>query len=533
MTATDTINTTTATPLDADELDLIDAYWRAANYLSVGQIYLLDNPLLREPLQPEHVKPRLLGHWGTTPGPELHLRPPEPGHPARDLDAIYITGPGHGGPGDRRERLPRGDVHRDLPRDHARRGGHAAAVPPVLASRAASRATSRPRPRARSTRAASSATRCRTRTAPRSTTRTSSCAAWSATARPRPARSPRAGTRTSSSTRRATAPSCRSSTSTATRSPTRPSSPGSRARSSSALLEGYGHTPYFVEGDDPARCTSSMAATLDEVVDEIRDDPAPRARRRAVTERPRWPMIVLARRRAGPARRRSTAYQVEGTWRSHQVPLGEVRTNAEHRQLLEEWLRSYRPEELFDDDGRLRPELAALPPTGTAPDERQPARQRRRCSCGPGPAGLPRLRGRRAARRARPPQRGDAGARRVPPRRHAPEHPDNFRLFGPDETASNRLGAGLRGDRPRAGWPRSCPATTTSRPTAASWRSSREHLCQGWLEGYLLTGRHGLFNCYEAFIHIIDSMFNQHAKWLKVTRELAVARARSRRSTTC
>ena len=260
------------------QLRTLDAYWRAANYLSVGQIYLLDNPLLREPLRIEHVKPRLLGHWGTTPGPELHLRAPEPRDPRARPERDLRHRPRPRRPGDGRQRLPGGHLQRGLPAHRPRRGGAAAAVPPVLLPRRHPQprraGDARLDPRGRRARLLA---RC-TPTAPRSTTPTCSSAAWSATARPRPGRWRRAGTPTSSSTPSATARCCRSCTSTATRSPTRPCSRASRRQELRALLEGYGYAPRFVEGDDPEAMHQLMAATLDEVTRGDRGDPATRAR---------------------------------------------------------------------------------------------------------------------------------------------------------------------------------------------------------------------------------------------------------------
>ena len=372
--------------------------------------------------------------------------------------------------------------------------------------------------RARSTRAASSATRSRTPTAPPSTTRTWWCCAWSATARPRPARWPRAGTRTSSSTRAATAPCCRSCTSTATRSPTRRCSRGSPTRSCDALMEGYGHRPIFVEGSEPAAMHRRMAEALDEALDEIAEIQR-RAREEGRLERPRWPMIVLRSPKGwtGPG---STA-----TTRACLAP-GPAGAAA----------REPRPPRAAGGVAALLPPGGAVRRArgaarrrarpgarGRAADERQPARQRRPAAPGPAAARLPRVR-RRRPRAGRSQQRGHARARRLPARRHAPPTPSDFRIFGPDETASNRLAAVLEVTG-RTWLAEILPTDDQLARDGRVMEVLSEHLCQGWLEGYLLTGRHGLFNCYEAFIHIVDSMFNQHAKWLKVTREHPVAAA--------
>ena len=266
-----TTSTISGRPLGRTELRRIDAWWRAANYLSVGQIYLMDNPLLREPLAPEHVKPRLLGHWGTTPGLNFLYAHLNRAIMARDLDDDLRHRPRARRSRPGRVRVAGGHLLRGLPRHHAGRRGHAPAVPRSSPSPAASPATWRPRPPGRSTRAASSATPSPTRTAPRSTTRTWWSRPSSATARRRPVRWRRAGTRTSSSTRAATGPCCRSCTSTATRSPTRRCSPGSPRSELLSLMRGYGHTPYVVAGSDPAEMHQAFAATLDHCLDEIRD----------------------------------------------------------------------------------------------------------------------------------------------------------------------------------------------------------------------------------------------------------------------
>ncbi len=283
-----------------------------------------------------------------------------------------------------------------------------------------------------------------------------------------------------------------------------------------ALMEGYGHTPYFVEGDDPADVHQQLAATLDIVTAEIREIQR-RAREDGVTERPRWPMIVLRTPKGWTGPKTIEGHPVEGNWRSHQVPMSEVRTNAENRAILETWMRSYRPEELFDEHGALLPELAELAPTGT-----------RRMSANPVANGgellrdlsLPDFRDYAVdvpapgattseATRVLGSWLSDVMARNL----------DNFRMFGPDETASNRLGAVL--DVTDKTWMAEIiPSDEHLAGDGRVMEVLSEHQCQGWLEGYLLTGRHGLFNCYEAFIHIVDSMFNQHAKWLKVTRDI-------------
>ena len=502
-------------PLTDEELGRIDAYWRAANYLSVGQIYLLDNPLLREPLRPEHVKPRLLGHWGTTPGLNFiyaHLN-----RVIRnwDLDAIYITGPGHGGPGlvanaylegtysevyptisrdtDGLRRLFRqfsfpggipshvapetpGSIHEggELGYSLAHAYGAAFDDPDLLVACVVGDGEAETGPLA---------------------------ASWHSNKFLDPRRDGAVlpilhlnGYKIANPTVLARIPSAEL----------------------VALLEGYGYRPYLVEGDDPATMHQLMAATLDRIVREIHDIQR-RARMEGETARPRWPMIVLRSPKGWTGPAIVDGLPSTGSWRSHQVPFGEVRTNPEHLALLDTWLRSYRAEELFDADGALIPELADLPP-----------RSYRRMSANPRTNGglilrdlaLPDFRD--YAVPVTVPGATNSEATRVTGtflRDVIAGNPTTFRLFGPDETASNRLGAVFeKTDRVFLG-----EILSTDDHLAHDGRVMEvlsEHLCQGWLEGYLLTGRHGLFDCYEAFIHIIDSMFNQHAKWLKVTRDI-------------
>ena len=338
-------------PLTDSELTHLDAYWRAANYLSVGQIYLMGNPLLREPLDPQHVKPRLLGHWGTTPGLNILYTHLSRIIAARGQEVIYVTGPGHGGPGLVANAWLDGTYSEVYPTGLQRLSAAWSGCSPSSRSPAASRRTSRRRRPGRSTRAASSATPCPTRTAPRSTTPISWSPASSATARPRPARWRRPGTRTSSSTRSATARCCRSCISTATRSPTRRCWPASATTSSTALLTGYGYRPYLVEGDDPAAVHQLLAATLDTGLRRDRRDPAARPGRGG-HQRPRWPMIVLRTPKGWTGPKVVDGLQVEGTWRAHQVPLSAARDDAAHLAQLVDVDASYRPEELFDEARR-------------------------------------------------------------------------------------------------------------------------------------------------------------------------------------
>jgi xylulose-5-phosphate/fructose-6-phosphate phosphoketolase len=498
--------------LDPDELRLIDAYWRAANYLSVGQIYLLDNPLLREALRPEHVKPRLLGHFGTTPGLNLIWVHLNRAIRARDLDAIYVTGPGHGGPGVVANAYLEGtyselyphvgageDGLRTLFRQFSFPGGipsHAAPETPgsiheggelgYALTHAYGAAYDNP-----------GLTVC--------------CVVGDGEAETGPlAASWHSNKFLNPRTDGAVLPVLHLNG-------YKIANPTVLARIPKeelvSLFEGYGYRPLLVSGDEPARVHQDFAVALDDALDEIsRIQRA--AREEGVTERPRWPMIVLRTPKGWTGPKEVDGLPVEGTWRSHQVPIADVRENPDHLRLLEEWLRSYRPEELFDEGGVLVAELAALPPRGP-----------RRMSANPHANGgvrkdlvLPDFRA--YAVEVESPGTTLSEATRVLGgflRDVIARNPENFRLFGPDETDSNRLSAVFEATA-RTWEADTAPTDVGLAPDGRVMEVLSEHLCQGWLEGYLLTGRHGLFNCYEAFIHIIDSMFNQHAKWLKVTR---------------
>ena len=504
-----------AGPLTDEELHRLHAYWRAANYLSVGQIYLLDNPLLREPLAAKHVKPRLLGHWGTTPGLNFvyaHLN-----RVIRnwDLNAIYVIGPGHGGPaavanayleGTYSEIYPH--VGRDLDglcelfRQFSFPGGIPSHVAPetpgsiheggelgYCLSHAYGAAFDNP----------DLVVFCivgdgEAETGPLATS-------WHSNKFLDPAQDGAVvpilhlnGYKIAN--------------------PTVPARIGDEELTS--LLEGCGYHVHWVDGSDPEATHQRMATVLDELVAELAEIQR-EAREQGRSGRPRWPMIVLRTPKGWTGPKTVDGLPAEGTWRSHQVPLAEVRTNPEHLAQLESWLQSYRPEELFDEEGALLPELAELPP-----------KAHRRMSANPHANGgllledlsLPDFRD-FAVAVARPgtsfsePTRVLGAFLRDVIRRN----PRTFRLFGPDETASNRLSAVFE-VTDRAWDAETLPGDDHLSPTGRVMEVLSEHQCQGWLEGYLLTGRHGLFNCYEAFIHIVDSMFNQHAKWLKVTRTL-------------
>jgi xylulose-5-phosphate/fructose-6-phosphate phosphoketolase len=495
-------------PLTAEELRLIDAYWRAANYLSVGQIYLLDNPLLREPLKAEHVKPRLLGHFGTTPGLNLVWAHMNRAIKARDLDAIYITGPGHGGPGIVANAYLEGTYSelfplvsadergmRELFRQFSFPGGipsHAAPETPgsiheggelgYALTHAYGAAFDNP-----------DLLVC--------------CVVGDGEAETGPlAASWHSNKFLSPKTDGAVLPILHLNG-------YKIANPTVLARIPEdelvALFEGYGHRPILVTGDDPEQVHRDFAAALDDALDDI-------ARFKDSETRPRWPMIVLRTPKGWTGPKEVDGLPVEGTWRSHQVPMTDVRQNGEHLQILEDWMRSYRPEELFDEQGRLVPELAELPPEGG-----------KRMSASPHTTGergrdldLPDFRD--YAVEVAESARSTSEATRVLGvflRDVIVRNPETFRLFGPDETASNRLSAVFEVTN-RAWEAERLPTDDGLAPEGRVLEVLSEHLCQGWLEGYLLTGRHGFFNCYEAFIHIIDSMFNQHAKWLKVTRDI-------------
>ena len=503
--------------LDEDGLRLIDAWWRAANYLAVGQIYLMDNPLLREPLRTEHVKPRLLGHWGTTPGLNLVYAHLNRLIRARDLNAIFVCGPGHGGPGvvacaylegTYGEVYPAvsGDVQgmRRLVRQFSFPGGipsHAAPDTPGSINEGGELGYSLAHAYGAVLDNPDLVAVCVIGDGEAETG--ALAASWHSNKLLNPAGDGAVlpilhlnGYKIANPTLLARIP----------------------EEELCALMRGYGYAPVVVAGDDPARVHRALAAALDDAADAIAAI-QDRARRGGVTARPRWPMIVLRTPKGWTGPHEVDGVLVEGTFRAHQVPLAEVRTNPAHLAMLEAWMRRYRPDELFDEAGALRAELAALAPKGE-----------RRMSANPHANGGALLRDLAlpdfADHAVAVPRPGGATAEatrvlggylRDVLRLNAEWA--NFRLFGPDETASNRLGAVFEvTDR---AW--MAPTLPTDDHLAADGRVMEvlsEHLCEGWLEGYLLTGRHGLFNCYEAFIHIIDSMFNQHAKWLKVSRGL-------------
>lgn len=503
------------TPLEPAELALMDAYWRATNYLSVGQIYLMENPLLRRPLRREDVKTRLLGHWGTCPGLNLVYVHLNRAIKARDLDVIYICGPGHGGPalvgnvyleGTYSEYYPR--VTRDekgmqrLFKQFSFPGGipsHVAAETPgsiheggelgYALSHAYGAVFDNP----------DLVVACVIGDGEAETG--ALAAAWHSNKFLNPA------------TDGAVLPILHLNG-------YKIANPTVLARISreelADFLRGCGHTPYFVEGDDPASVHQLMAASLDQALDDIGEIQR-RARVDGVTERPFWPAIVLVTPKGWTGPKMVDGLPAEGTWRSHQVPFSDM--TDEHLALLEEWMRSYRPEELFDENGAFRSELAALAPSGA-----------RRMGDNPHANGgvllqeleLPDFRefavdvpapGAVQAEATR--RMGDLLAETM----RLNLDSQDFRLFGPDETTSNRLGAVLDVS-PRTWNATILPTDDRLAPDGRVMEILSEHTIQGWLEGYLLTGRHGLFSCYEAFIHIVSSMFNQYAKWLDVCEEI-------------
>jgi xylulose-5-phosphate/fructose-6-phosphate phosphoketolase len=512
--STETVTPTPST-LSDDELALINAYWRAANYLSVGQIYLLDNPLLTEPLAPEHVKPRLLGHWGTTPGLNLIYAHLNRIIRNRDADVIYITGPGHGGPGLVANAYLEGtysevytsigedtDGLRKLFRQFSFPGGipsHVASETPGSIHEGGELGYALVHAYGAAFDNPDLVVACvvgdgEAETGPLA-------ASWHSNKFLNPVTDGAVlpilhlnGYKIANPTVLARIP----------------------EEELEALLYGYGYRPITVAGDEPDIVHQLLATALDGAFDQIAAIQQA-ARVDGVTGRALWPMIVLRTPKGWTGPKEVDGKHVEGTWRAHQVPLAETHTNPAHRAKLEEWLRSYRPEELFDASGALRPELRALAPVG-----------QRRMSDNPHANGglllrdldLPDFPDYAVA--VDKPATDTAEATKVLGtflRDVIARNPDRFRIMGPDETASNRLGAVFESTNKT--W---LAETVTDdeglSPDGRVMEVLSEHLCQGWLEGYLLTGRHGLFNCYEAFVHIVDSMLNQHAKWLSSSSHL-------------
>ncbi|MCZ6481583.1 MAG: phosphoketolase family protein [candidate division NC10 bacterium] len=501
--------------LSKEQLNAIDAYWRAANYLSVGQIYLYDNPLLKEPLKLEHIKPRLLGHWGTTPGLNfiyVHLNRLIKN---QDLSMIYIAGPGHGGPGLIANTFLEGtysEVYPNISQDaegmkklfqqFSFPGGIPSHVAPetpgsiheggelgYALSHAYGAAFDNP----------DLIVACvvgdgEAETGPLAT-------AWHSNKFLNPVRDG------------AVLPFLHLNG-------YKIANPTVLARLSHEELEslfvGYGYKPYFVEGSDPTAMHRTMAETLDTVIAEIKAIQQ-EARTKGNVKRPRWPMIILRTPKGWTGPKEVDGLKTEGSWRSHQVPLSEMATKPDHVKLLEEWMKSYKHEDLFDENGKLIPKLAELAPKGN-----------RRMGANPHTNGGILLKDlkmpdfREYAVNVPKPGTVVGEATRVMGQflrdvMKLNMNERNFRVMGPDETASNRLGA-LFEVTDRTWMDETSPEDDHLSPNGRVMEILSEHTCQGWLEGYLLTGRHGFFSCYEAFIHIVDSMFNQHAKWLKTTR---------------
>jgi xylulose-5-phosphate/fructose-6-phosphate phosphoketolase len=497
-----------------DLLRRMDAWWRAANYLSVGQIYLLDNPLLRKPLTIDHVKPRLLGHWGTTPGLNFVYVHLDRVIKDQDLDVIYIAGPGHGGPGLVANTYLEGtysEVYPDISPDEEgmRRLFKQFSFPGGIPSHVAPETPGSIHEGGELGYALAHAygaafdnpdlvVACvvgdgEAETGPLATS-------WHSNKFLNPARDGAVlpilhlnGYKIAGPTVLARIP----------------------RDEQDALFRGYGYEPHFVEGDDPDVMHRIMAATLDTVIAEIRDIQK-EARANGFKKRRRWPMIVLRTPKGWTGPKEVDGKRTEGTFRSHQVPMGEMQGHPAHVKLLEKWMKSYRPDELFDAQGRFLPELADLAPRGL-----------RRMGANPHANGGLLLRDlrlpdfRKYAAKVTKPGALDAEATRIQGQylrdvMKLNAATRNFRIFGPDETTSNRWNAVFEASD-RCSTAEIHPLDEHVSPDGRVMEVLSEHLCQGWLEGYLLTGRHGFFSCYEAFIHVVDSMFNQHAKWLKST----------------
>jgi xylulose-5-phosphate/fructose-6-phosphate phosphoketolase len=505
------------TPLAPELLRKMDAYWRAANYLSVGQIYLYDNPLLKQPLTLEHVKPRLLGHWGTTPGLNfiyVHLNRIIKQH---DLSVINVTGPGHGGPGLVANTWLEGtysEVYPNISRDEAGMkklftqfsfpGGIPSHVAPetpgsineggelgYALAHAYGAAFDNPELLVACVVGDGEA-----ETGPMATS-------WHSNKFLNPVHDGAVlpilhlnGYKIAGPTVLARIP----------------------HEELEALFRGYGYTPHFVEGEDPATMHQLMAATLDTVIAEIQAIQL-EARSHGFSERPRWPMIILRSPKGWTGPKVVDEKQIEGTFHAHQVPVTNFARDPQHLQILEQWMKSYRPEELFDEGGKLLAELSELAPRGE-----------RRMGANPHANGGKLLHDLRmpdfrdyAVSVPRPGEvvaeatRAQGALMRDVMKLNAEAR--NFRIFSPDETASNRWGAVFEVTN-RCSTAQLLDTDEHIAPDGRVMEMLSEHQCQGWLEGYLLTGRHGFFSCYEAFIHIVDSMFNQHAKWLDVARDI-------------
>ena len=503
-------------PLSSEQIKNMHAYWWAANYLTVGQIYLKDNPLLERPLVIDDVKPRLLGHWGTTSGLNFIYTHLNRLINENDLNMIYVIGPGHGGPGIVAHTYLEGSYSEMYPRIGQDRDGikslfrqfswpygipsHVAPETPGSIHEGGELGYSLLHAFGAAYDNPDLVVAC---VVGDGEAETGPCAtSWHSTKFLDAARDGAVlpilhlnGYKIANPTVLARIP----------------------REELESLFRGYGYAPYFLEGDDPMEIHSRMAATLDAMLAEVQAIQKRARTEGRKTERPRWPMLILRTPKGWTGPKVVDGKPVEGTWRAHQVPLAELREKPEHLKILEQWMRSYHPEELFDSSGKLKPEIAALAPKG-----------QRRMGMNPHangglllkPLRLPQFRD--YAVEVKTPGSPEAEATAVLGKylrdvmKFNQEH-KNFRVFGPDETASNRLQAIL--EVTGKTWEASTlPVDEHLAVDGRVMEILSEHMCEGWLEGYLLTGRHGFFSCYEAFIHIIDSMFNQHAKWLKSTR---------------
>ena len=506
-----------AGPLTQEELEGINRYWRAANYLSVGQIYLRDNPLLREPLKLEHTKPRLLGHWGTTPGLNFIYAHMNRVIRKNDLNAIYVTGPGHGGPGIVANTYLEGSYTEFYPKITQDTAGmqklfqqfswpggipsHASPDTPGSINEGGELGYALMHAYGAAFDNPDLLVCCVVGDGEAETGALAT--SWHSNKFLNPAHDGAVlpvlhlnGYKIAGPTVLARIP----------------------RKELTDLFVGYGYKPYFVEGDDPPLMHQLMAVTLDKVIAEIKDIQA-EARKNPEAKRPQWPMIILRTPKGWTGPKTVDGVQIEGTFRSHQVPVTNL-GKPEHLKILEQWMLSYKPEELFDKNGRLMPELSALAPSGN-----------RRMGANPHANGGLLLKDlkmpdfRQYAVKVTQPGNSMEESTRALGRllrdvMKLNQENANFRVMGPDETDSNRLSA-LFEVTGRTSMAEILPTDVHVSRDGRVMEILSEHMCQGWLEGYLLTGRHGFFSCYEAFIHIVTSMYNQHAKWLEAVRHIA------------
>ncbi len=505
------------TPLTPEQLARIDAYWRAANYLSVGQIYLKDNPLLRRPLTLDDVKPRLLGHWGTTPGLNFLYVHWNRLIRERNLNMMYIIGPGHGGPGLVANTYLEGSYTEIYPHVEQNADGikrlfrqfswpygipsHVAPETPGSIHEGGELGYSLVHAYGAALDNPDLIVACvigdgEAETGPLATS-------WHSNKFLNPA------------TDGAVLPILHLNGYKIANPTVLARIPHSELEE---LMRGYGYEPFTLEGDEPLEMHQRAAAIFDAIFDRIAAIQKA-ARQEGAKQRPVWPMLILRTPKGWTGPKFVDGKPVENTWRAHQVPLDGLREKPEHVRQLEEWMRSYKPEELFDDKGKFRDELAEIAPKGQRRMGMNPHANGGRLLV---PLIVPHFRDFAVKIEGR--GQHDVESTRVLGRllhatMEANRETKNFRVFGPDETASNRIGDVITGTG-KAWMAETLPVDVDLSPTGRVMEVLSEHLCQGWLEGYLLTGRHGFFSCYEAFIHIVDSMANQHAKWLKTTREI-------------